>query len=142
MRKVLSFAFVLVLLLGMFGISVYADTGTDDITVIADLLSGASPYVLVLFGVLGGLVFLVQLIVQLTKEFPKIRAVPTKLWAIIISLFVTETLLFVYTAWSGIAILWYYPVLAIFAAFVVSYISTYGWDSLHELWKRYSRYRL
>ena len=142
MRKVLSFAFVLVLLLGMFGISVYADTGTDDITVIADLLSGASPYVLVLFGVLGGLVFLVQLIVQLTKEFPKIRAVPTKLWAIINSLFVTETLLFVYTAWSGIAILWYYPVLAIFAAFVVSYISTYGWDSLHELWKRYSRYRL
>ena len=142
MRKVLSFVFVLTLLLCMFSVSVYADTGTDDITVIADLLSGASPYVLVLFGVLGGLVFLVQLIVQLTKEFPKIRAVPTKLWAIIVSLFVTEALLFVYLTWSNIAILWYYPVLAIFAAFVVSYISTYGWDSLHELWKRYSRFRL
>ena len=142
MRKVLSFVFVLTLLFAMCGVSVYADSGTDDITVIADLLSGASPYVLVLFGVLGGLVFLVQLIVQLTKEFPKIRAIPTKLWAIIVSLFVTEALLFIYLAWSGIALLWYYPVLAIFAAFVVSYISTYGWESLYELWRRYSRFRM
>lgn len=142
MRKVLSFVFVLTLLLGMCGVPAFADTGTDDITVIADLLSGASPYVLVLVGVLGGLVFLVQLIVQLTKEFPKIRTVPTKLWAIIVSLCVTETLLFIYLAFSGIALLWYYPVLAIFVAFVVSYISTYGWESLSELWKRYSRFRM
>ena len=139
MKKVLSFCFVLILLIGMLGMSVYADTGTDA-AVISDLLNGTTS--VFLLGVLGVLVFFVQLVVELTKSLPKIRAVPTQLWAIIVSLIISETALFVYVAWAGVSLLWYYPVFAIFTALVISYISTYGWDSLYKLWLRYSKPKL
>lgn len=90
-----------------------------------------------LIGVLGALAFAVSLIVEVLKELPGIKKIPTKLLVIIISLVVTIVALFVYSAIKGIAVLWYYVVLAVFAAFVVSYISMYGWDTLKELKDRF-----
>lgn len=90
-----------------------------------------------LIGILGALAFAVSLIVEVLKELPRIKKIPTKLFVIIISLIVTVVALFVYSAMQGIVVLWYYVVLAVFAAFVVAYISMYGWDTLKELKDRF-----
>lgn len=90
-----------------------------------------------LIGILGALAFAVSLIVEVLKELPGIKKIPTKLFVIIISLIVTVVALFVYSAMQGITVLWYYVVLAVFAAFAVAYISMYGWDTLKELKDRF-----
>ena len=56
---------------------------------------------------------------------------------ILISLIVTVAALLIYVAYAGIPLLWYYVVLAVFAAFVVAYISMYGWDTFKELKDRF-----
>lgn len=90
-----------------------------------------------LIGILGMLAFAVSVIVEVTKEIPGIKKMPTKLLVIIVSLLVTVVSLFIYAAYAAIIVLWYYVALAIFAAFVVAYISMYGWDTLKELKDRF-----
>lgn len=90
-----------------------------------------------LIGVLGVLAFIVSLIVEVLKELPGIKKIPTKLFVIIISLIVTVVALFVYSEMQGIIVLWHYVVLAVFTAFVVAYISINGWDTLKELKDRF-----
>ena len=87
--------------------------------------------------ILGALAFDVYIIVEVLKEHTGIKKIPTKLFVIIISFIVTVVALFVYSAMQGITVLWYYVVLAVFAAFVVAYISMYGWDTLKELKDRF-----
>lgn len=62
---------------------------------------------------------------------------PTKAFVILISLIVTVAALLIYVAYAGIPLLWYYVALAVFAAFVVAYISMYGWDTFKELKDRF-----
>ena len=90
-----------------------------------------------LIGILGALAFAVSLIVEVLKELPGIKKIPIKLFVIDISLIVTVVALFVYSEMQGITVLWYYVVLAVFAAFVVAYISMYGGDTLKELKDRF-----
>lgn len=90
-----------------------------------------------IIGILGALAFAVSLIVELFKELPGIKKIPTKAFVIITSLVVTVVALLIYVAYAGIPLLWYYVVLAVFAAFVVAYISMYGWDTLKELKDRF-----
>lgn len=86
-----------------------------------------------IIGVLGALAFVVSLIVEVLKELPGIKKIPTKAFVIIVSLAVTMLALFICVAYLEISLLWYYIALAIFAAFVVAYISMNGWDTLKEL---------
>lgn len=92
-----------------------------------------------ILGVLGMLAFAVSLITQLIKDLPGIEKVPTKLLVMIISLVVCTAGLFGYGAYEGIAVLWYYIMLAVFTSFVVSYISFYGWDTFTELYNRFAK---
>lgn len=91
----------------------------------------------VIIGILGVLAFAVSLIVEVLKELPGVKKIPTKAFVIITSLVVTVVALLIYVAYAGIPLLWYYVVLAVFAAFVVAYISMYGWDTLKELKDRF-----
>lgn len=91
----------------------------------------------VIIGILGALAFAVSLIVEVLKELPGVKKIPTKAFVIITSLVVTVVALLIYVAYAGIPLLWYYVVLAVFAAFVVAYISMYGWDTLKELKDRF-----
>ena len=96
-----------------------------------------SEYSVVVIGVLGALAFAVSLIVELLKDLPGVKKLPTKASVILVALVVTVMALFVYLAYAHIPLLWYYVVLAVFAAFVVAYISMYGWDTLKELKDRF-----
>lgn len=90
-----------------------------------------------IIGILGVLAFAVSLITEVLKDLPGIKKMPTKAFVILVSLIVTVAALAVYVAYAGIPLLWYYVVLAVFAAFVVAYISMYGWDTLKELKDRF-----
>ena len=91
----------------------------------------------IIIGVLGALAFAVSLITEVLKDLPGIKKVPTKALVILVSLIVTVAALLVYVAYAGVTLLWYYVVLAVFGAFVVAYISMYGWDTLKELKDRF-----
>lgn len=90
-----------------------------------------------IIGILGTLAFVVSIVTELLKELPGIKKVPTKAFVIILSLIITLVALFIYVAYAKIPLLWYYVVLAVFAAFVVAYISMYGWDTFSELKDRF-----
>ena len=42
-------------------------------------------------------------------------------------------------SYFNIAFVWYYLVAVIFAALIVAFICTHGWDALIEIFKRYNR---
>ncbi len=96
-----------------------------------------SEYSVVIIGVLGALAFMVSLITELLKDMPGIKKVPTKAFVILVSLIVTVAALLIYVAYARVMLLWYYVVLAVFAAFVVAYIAMYGWDTLKEIKDRF-----
>lgn len=101
-----------------------------------DFIAENSVYML---GVLGALAFFVEIFVQLTKELPGIVMLPTKAYVIIVSLAVCLLALFAFCAYQGISVPWYYAALAVCGAFVVAYLSMYGWDTLSELYNRFKR---
>jgi len=139
MRKILSLFLVLIAVMVLACVPVFADTITDQLAEISGSASGLAAYSAIVIGILGAMVFAVQVIVGVTKEVPPIKSIPTKLWAIIVSVVVCQFALFIYAAVAGISVLWYYIVLAAFAGFVVAYISINGWDSLKELYLRYAK---
>lgn len=96
-----------------------------------------SEYSVVIIGVLGALAFMVSLITELLKDMPGIKKMPTKAFVILVSLIVTVAALLIYVAYARVMLLWYYVVLAVFAAFVVAYIAMYGWDTLKEIKDRF-----
>lgn len=96
-----------------------------------------SEYSVAIIGILGVLAFAVSLITELLKDMPRVKKIPTKAFVILVSLIVTVVALLIYVAYAQIILLWYYVVLAVFAAFVVAYIAMYGWDTLKELKDRF-----
>lgn len=140
MRKILSFVIVLVLMLGLFGMPVFAtDTGPGDIEHTFSVINGLAAYAGIALSILGLLTFVVQVVVEATKRLPLIYKIPTDAWAIFVSLAVCTFTLFGYAGWQGLTMHWYYIGLAIFASLVVSYISMYGWTKLNALYLRYSK---
>jgi hypothetical protein len=134
MKKFITMILVLGILL-CCSVVAYADTGAAP-----DILNDLNALNMTLvLGVLGVLAFAVELIVELTKELPGIKSIPTQLYAIIVSLIVCILALFIYAAYATITVLWYYIALAVFMGFVVSYISMYGWDTLNKLYSRYKK---
>ena len=87
-------------------------------------------------GVLGALVFLTTLIVEVTKNIPGIKKIPTQIWTIVIAMVVCILAVSVYYAVTGLALVWYVIPLAVVGAFIVAYISMFGWDTFMELWNR------
>lgn len=79
----------------------------------------------------------VSVVTEVTKELGIFNKIPTALQVLITSIMVLEVLLFAFLSYSGIRLVWYYPVAAFFAAFVVSIICTHGWEYLMNIFKRY-----
>lgn len=143
MRKVLSFVLVLILVMGMFCVSVYADTGPgiNDLTGITDIFSGFSIVAVAVIGIVGFLAFCVSGIVQLTKKLPFIWKIPTDLYVIIVSLITCQFVLFMGVAWYDMPMEWYYIGLAAFMSLAVSFVALFGWREAYALYLRFSNWR-
>ena len=84
--------------------------------------------------VIMAIAFVVNIIVQMTKEFIPI---PTKLWCIIISFIVTLLALIIGSNMQLIDFNISLILLAFFASFVIAFIAMYGFDTFKELWQRF-----
>lgn len=85
-------------------------------------------------GVLVAVAFVVNIIVQLTKEFIPL---PTKLWVLMVSATVVIALLMAGVSFDIVKLDAGSVVLSLFGSFVVAYVAMYGFDTLKELWTRF-----
>lgn len=85
---------------------------------------------------LGVLSFLVAVIVQVIKEQPGLQQIPTSVVALVVSVIVCILAVIIICQCCKIIIVWYYPVGAVIAAFIVYLVATGGWDRVSEIWNR------
>lgn len=85
---------------------------------------------------IGALAFVVSMITQIVKETSPVKNIPTNLVALAISVVLTVLAVVIACQMFKIAILWYYIVGAVIAAFIVYLVATGGWERVKEMWER------
>ena len=93
-------------------------------------------YVTYGLALIGGLAFLVSIIVQVIKELPGLKNIPTSIVALAASLILCPVALIVLCTYMKIMITWYYVFASFLAAFVVYLVATGGWEKIKEIWDR------
>lgn len=93
-------------------------------------------YVTYSLALIGCLAFLVSIIVQVIKELPGLKNIPTSIVALVASLVLCPVALTVLCTYFKIVITWYYVFASFLAAFVVYLVSTGGWEKIKEIWDR------
>ena len=90
----------------------------------------------VLLGVIMALSFVVNIVVQLTKETVPL---PTKLWCVLVSITIDLGALFGVSTFGILKINAGYVLFSIIGSFIIAYIAMYGFDTFKELWKRFKK---
>ena len=91
-------------------------------------------YALIAIGILA---FFVSAITQVIKEMPGLKNVQTNIVALVISIILCLVAVpIICLAILQIAIVWYYFIAAVIAAFLVYLVATGGWEKLSEIWTR------
>lgn len=85
---------------------------------------------------LGVLSFLVAIIVQVIKELPGLRKIPTSVVALTVSLILCPLAAVIACQYFKIAMVWYYIIGSVMAAFIVYLVATGGWERIIEIWNR------
>ena len=85
---------------------------------------------------IGGLAFLVAIIVQVLKELPKLKKIPTSVVALMVSLILCLVTLIALCTWYAVKITWYYVISALLGAFPVYLVATGGWKKIKGIWDR------
>lgn len=85
---------------------------------------------------IGGLAFLVSVIVQVIKEMPGLNKIPTSVVALAASMILCPVALIVLCTYYKMVITWYYVFAAFVAVFVVYLVSTGGWEKIKSIWDR------
>lgn len=98
------------------------------------LLNGST----VIVTAIGILAFLVSLVVEVTKDFIPKR-IPTKLYTLLVSVVATLASVFSALQYGEMDIKVYHVIGGIVLSFVVTFVSTYGWEQLKELKDRFIR---
>ena len=84
-------------------------------------------------GSLAFIAFVVNIIIEMTKEVYPIKKIPTRLYAVIISLVVNFAILIINgTTLSGGAI-----ASNILSSFIIAYIAIFGYDNIYQVLKKY-----
>lgn len=84
----------------------------------------------------GGLAFLTAVIVQVVKEMPGLKNIQTSAVALAVSLVLCLLAVPIVCQYFSIAVIWYYWIAAVIAAFIVYLVATGGWERVAEMWKR------
>jgi len=90
-----------------------------------------------ILALIGGLSFIVTVIIEVIKNVKFLEKVPTQLVTIIVSILICTIGYIAYASYSGMLITWYYIFAAFISSFVVSYVSMFGFDTLKELYDRF-----
>lgn len=95
-------------------------------------------YMVYIIGIFGALAFVVNVIVEMIKDLPTMKKIPTKLVAIVVSVLVVYIALAGFTQLLGITVLPAYVILALPASFIVAFQAMNGFDALKEIYVRIS----
>ena len=98
-----------------------------------ELLMQYITYALIAIGVLA---FLTSIITQVIKEMPGLKNIQTNAVALVIALILCPLAVVILCIYLQIAIMWYYIIGAVIAAFIVYLVATGGWDRVKEMWDR------
>lgn len=91
-------------------------------------------YALIVIGILA---FFTSAITQVIKEMPGLKNIQTNIVALIIALILCIAAVpIICLSILRIAIIWYYFIAAVVAAFLVYLVATGGWEKLSEIWNR------
>lgn len=85
---------------------------------------------------IGALAFLVSIITQAIKEMPGLKNIQTNAVALVIALILCPLAVVILCIYLQIAIMWYYIIGAVIAAFIVYLVATGGWERVKEMWDR------
>ena len=87
-------------------------------------------------GLIGGLAFIVAVIVQVIKDLPWLKKIPTSVVALVASLILCPVTLMGLCAYYKVVITWYYVFASFIAAFIVYLVATGGWEKVKGIWER------
>ena len=100
----------------------------------ADLINMILTVAAIVMAIVGGLVFVTNIIVQVSKSaFPKL---PTNYLTIVVSILVTVLSMCIACAVMKITVMWYYAVGAVVLGFFVSYGAMFGFDKFKEAYDK------
>lgn len=85
---------------------------------------------------IGVLAFLVAVIVQVIKELPWLKDIPTSVVALAVSLILCPLAVVIACQYFKIVIVWYYVFASFVAAFIVYLVATGGWERVAKMWSR------
>lgn len=97
-------------------------------------------YITYAFMAIGVLAFVVAVIVQAVKELPGLQRIQTSVVALVVSVILCQLAVIIACQYFRIVIVWYYPIGAVIAAFIVYLVATGGWERAAEIWNR-TRYK-
>ncbi len=93
-------------------------------------------YMTYILAVIGGLAFLVAVVVQVIKELPWLMKIPTSVVALAVSMLLCPLAVVIACQYFKIVIVWYYIFASFIAAFVVYLVATGGWERIADIWQR------
>lgn len=93
-------------------------------------------YVTYGLALIGVLAFIVSIVVQVIKEMPGLKNIPTSVVALAASMILCPVALVILCTYYKIVITWYYIFASVIAAFIVYLVSTGGWEKIKEIWDR------
>lgn len=93
-------------------------------------------YVTYGLALIGVLAFIVSIVVQVIKEMPGLKNIPTSVVALVTSMILCPAALVILCTYYKIAITWYYIFASFITAFIVYLVSTGGWEKVKEIWDR------
>lgn len=86
--------------------------------------------------VAGILATVVQIITELTKEIGVLKRCSTELQVILTSLVLTPVTMIALAQYYHVPIEWFMVFASFVAAFVIAYVSMYGWEKLSGIYQR------
>ena len=92
-----------------------------------------------ILAVIGAIAFMVSVITQVFKGVGILSKIPTDILVFVLSIGLTVTAFVAYMQYIQQVILWYMIIAAIMAGFMVAFVTMFGWDKFHNLWKRFQQ---
>lgn len=85
----------------------------------------------------GVICFAVSAITQITKNLPGLRKIPTDLQVLVLCIGATLCTYFAYVQIAQFPVTWYFVVGMIVLGFVLTLVTTKGWNYVVEIFKRF-----
>lgn len=103
---------------------------------VSQFIQEAMQYSAMLILAIGFLAFCVSVIVQAIKNVKMFKPMPTDLLVLVLSIVLTIVAILVVCSIVGIAITWYFIVVALICGFFVSEVATDGWSKISAIYNR------